>query len=198
MDIRDVRRFSISVVILAALTVVWLFFLWMHDSGRFQWAWPRVALTDLGLQGWLWIGILAILALAAAASLVVFGVPQAPPGFAKGALRQVQCQHCKAVFRIHDTGHRPITHVCPSCQYLGVYDGTAPPVGKPPKPMPPEKIIQLSLTCRNCKHRFKIIDTGLRPLRVECPECTATGHIEGSRPRMDEATPVEGQNPSES
>lgn len=163
---------------IAAALLLWLVLLNLHDAGLFEWRWPRESLRVFPLAAWMWVGVGLLIVIVTVTGLIVHGVHQAPADYARGAVRQVQCQDCKAVFFIHDTGHRPITHQCPNCKALGVYDGRAPPVGAPPVPEPPKKVISLDLTCQTCQHGFQVTDTGARPLKVTCPNCQAVGSIE--------------------
>ena len=176
VDVSDMRRLAVSAVSVAALVLLWLLFLFLHDAGLFEWAWPEAALGAISLTAWLGIlaGVSAVVVVGFA--LLTFGIQGTPPGLAKASLRQVQCQECKAVFFIRDTGHRPLTHVCPSCRALGVYDGRAPPVGKAPA-VQTARIAKMDLTCQRCKHRFHVTDTGARPLKVTCPQCRSIGEI---------------------
>lgn len=177
MDLGDVRRFALTSILAIVLLLVWLFFLFLQDAGLFTWAWPEEALEELGLDAWLGIGAAVAGLLLAVLALVVFGVPDTAPGLAKANIRQVQCQACAAVFRMRDPGHRPLTHQCPSCRRIGVYDGKAPPIGEPPRPQRPSGITLLDLTCKRCHHRFDVTDTGKRPLVVDCPKCQAIGEL---------------------
>ncbi len=177
MNLQDVRRFGLTTGALSLAMVIALGWLALHDRGRIDSPTAQRLLDGMQLDGWLWLGVILLLTL-----FIVFGgllmmVHSAPRGFARGILRQVQCQDCKAVFMIHDTGHRPITHRCPNCSRLGIYDGTAPPVGEPPRPEPPKRIIELGLVCQDCSHEFTVTDTGVRPLTVKCPKCKARGKV---------------------
>ena len=175
VDIGDVRRLGVTVLTLGSGIVVFLLFLFLHARALFTWALPRAALARMGLEAWLWTGAGILLVLLGTLAAIVYGVPQPDPR--KGVTRrQVQCQDCKAVFWIPDNGARPLQHPCPSCKALGVYDGRQPPVGKPPV-VRPEKIVEIGLTCRNCKTRFMVHDTGVRPLKVTCIKCQAIGTV---------------------
>ncbi len=178
MNLGDVRRLSAMNIALTALLLLWLVMLNLHAASLFEWRWPREALTLFPLAAWMWVGVGLLIVVITSTALIVHGVQQAPTDFARGSVRQVQCQECKAVFFIHDTGHRPLTHICPSCKALGVYDGTAPPVGTPPIPKKPRELVRLDLTCQSCKHGFHVTDTGVRPLRVQCPKCESVGKIQ--------------------
>lgn len=177
MDASDLRRLALSAVVAAALLLLWLLFLFLHDAGLFRWSWPEAALGAISMEAWL--GILAGVAavLLAGFAVLSMGLDRAPQGLARASTRQVQCQDCKAVFFLRDTGHRPLTHQCPSCRALGVYDGCQEPVGKVPEPQPLSRSVRLDLTCRSCHHRFAITDTGARPLKVTCPACRSVGRI---------------------
>lgn len=177
MNLSDLRRLSISVLIVAVVSLLFVMSIAIHDNGWLEWRLPEAALELFPYGAWLWLGIAAMFILVFIVGLVPFGVAQAPEGFTRGAARQVQCQNCKAVFFIHDTGHRPLTHMCPNCKHLGVYDGNAPPVGRPPKPEPPRRIIRMDLECRHCKDRFAVTDTGARPLHVRCDHCGTKGKV---------------------
>ncbi|HLF16050.1 MAG TPA: hypothetical protein VI796_01275 [Candidatus Thermoplasmatota archaeon] len=177
MDLRDIRRLSFSFILLACALFAWLILLFLHDSGRFEWGGPKGALGWMPFTGWLWLTAFLSAVLLTVVGLTTFGVTQAPTGFAKGSLRQLQCQDCKAVFFVHDAGQRPLTHVCPNCKCLGVFDGEAAPVGTPPKPRPPKELIELGLTCRTCSHRFMVLDAGVRPMKIACPKCKAVGEV---------------------
>lgn len=180
-DLSDIRRLTLTGLILGTLLTAWLFFLWLHDAGHFQWAWPEAALDRLTFTSWMFIGGGLYVALLILLSLpIITTEPTARPGkdgIPAASVRQVQCQHCKAVFNIADRGRRPITRKCPNCKWLGVYDGKTPPIGQPPDPEPVKKVTKLELTCGNCEHKFTVTDTGARPLRVTCPECQAAGAI---------------------
>ncbi len=177
MELSDVRRLSVTTMVLAGGLLAWLLFLFLEDTGRFEWGLPERGLGLMPFSGWMWTtaGLLAVFL--GVVGFTTFGVNQAPRGFARGSVRQVQCQDCKAVFFIPDSGKRPLTHLCPSCKALGVYDGEAPPVGTPPTPRPPKEIVELGLTCRTCSHRFMATDTGVRPMRIACPTCKAVGEV---------------------
>lgn len=178
MELSDGRRLALTTMVLAGVLILWMIFLALHDAGQFEWAWPERALGWFGLAAWTWIGLGVYAIMTFVVGMMMFGVDQTPPGFARGKQRQVQCQDCKAVFMVHDAGNRPLTHLCPNCNALGVYTGDAPPVGNPPKPQEPEKLIQLGLNCHECDHKFKVTDTGKRPLKVSCPNCHAGGAIQ--------------------
>lgn len=178
MNLGDVRRLSAMNISIAAALLLWLVLLNLHDASLFEWRWPRLALDVFPLAAWMWVGVGMLLVIVTTTGLIVHGVHQAPADFARGSVRQVQCQHCKAVFFIHDTGHRPLTHLCPNCKSLGVYDGTAPPVGLPPVPKKADKVVALDLTCQACQHGFRVTDTGARPLTVTCPNCDSIGKIQ--------------------
>ncbi len=176
--IRDVRRLSATAIVVVLVLATWYLFLQLHHGGLFEWFLPREALDAITLAGWS-ILIVALLALAGfVSSLLIYAIPiDKDSGRAIGGLRQVQCQDCKAVFRITDTGERPLTHHCPRCKAYGVYDPSLPPIGSPPIPQDVQSVKKLQLTCRNCEHAFQTVDTGARPLRVECPECDSLGII---------------------
>lgn len=178
MDLQDVRRFAMTTMALFVVLVLWVFFLFLHDTGRFEWTWPEAALGWFSLGAWLWTSLGLSAVMVGFLGFMTFGINEAPPGYAKGKLRQVQCQDCKAVFFVLDAGNRPLTHVCPNCKALGVYDGRAPPVGAPPEAIAPEKLIKLALTCEDCSYKFRVTDTGRRPLQVTCPSCQGTGAIQ--------------------
>ncbi len=171
------KRLSVTIFILAVLVLVWLSLLWLQDSGNLDWGPTRSSLGMLAVGLWAGIGAGLLAALIGMLVLTLGAVGSAPEGYAEGSVRQVQCAHCKAVFHIHDTGHRPIMHVCPNCDSLGVYDGTAPPVGKPPEPEKPERIVQLELQCQRCNHEFSVTDSGRRPMDVTCPACESIGRL---------------------
>lgn len=178
MNLGDVRRLSAMNISIAAALLLWLVLLNLHEAGLFEWTWPREALQVFSLAAWMWVGVGLLVVIVGATGLIVQGVHQAPANFARGSVRQVQCQHCKAVFFVHDTGHRPLTHVCPNCKYLGVYDGTAPPVGAPPVPLPARNVVAVDLMCQSCEHNFRFTDTGARPMDVTCPNCKSVGTIQ--------------------
>jgi hypothetical protein len=120
---------------------------------------------------WIGAGVLGVLI-----GLVTLGAFSVSLAGGRQPTRQVQCQNCRAVFFMPDNGRRPLTHPCPNCKALGVYDGKAPPVGKAPE-VKAENLRRLPLTCRSCAHKFTALDTGVRPLSVECPNCKAIGEI---------------------
>ena len=177
MDLKDVRRLAATAMVLSLAIVLWLVFLHLQRAELFTWEYPERALNRLDFNTWMWIGVTTIVVLAAVVAGTVYGVDAGKTGGAQASVRQVQCQDCKAVFFIHDTGRRPLTHRCPSCKALGIYDGKAPPVGQVPKAEPVKAVVELSLTCRRCSHAFNVTDTGIRPLQVACPSCKAVGAI---------------------
>ena len=174
MDVRDVRRLATSALVLGGAVVLWYLFLALDHAGSFDWAWPTKALRQLGFTAWTWIcfGLLATLLVAVVAP--VYGMTKSAGG--RNPTRQVQCQDCRAVFFMPDNGRRPLTYPCPSCKALGVYEGTAPPIGQAPV-VPAQKIARISLTCRSCQESFVATDTGVRPLHVECPKCKSVGLV---------------------
>lgn len=177
MDLQDVRRLSFTSMLLAGLLLVWLFLLFLHQEGLFEWDASGRALRAMSFLGWMWTGAVLLGVFLGVVGFTTFGVHQGPRATPRSSVRQVQCQDCKAVFFIPDNGKRPLTHLCPNCKALGVYDGESAPVGTPPKPRPPREIIELGLTCRTCSHRFMATDTGVRPMRVTCPKCQAVGEV---------------------
>lgn len=172
------RRLAVTALVFCGVLLLWLIFIGLHDSGRFEWALPRGALGWFGAATWYWLGLATMLAFVAVVTFTSFGVNEAPAGYAQGKLRQVQCQDCKAVFFVHDAGHRPLTHQCPNCKALGIYDGKAPPVGEAPKAEAAKRVVRIGLTCQECAYRFKVTDTGSRPLAVKCPSCQANGSVQ--------------------
>ncbi len=171
------RRLAVTAVFAMALLLAWLLVLYLSSVGHIRWELAASALRQMPLLTWLALGAGAAALFMIIVALSIFGVPEAPPGMARASLRQVQCQHCKAVFQIRDTGHRPLSHECPSCHRLGIYTGDHAPVGEPPEPTPARTVTQLDLTCRRCRHRFDVTDTGARPLKVKCPACGSRGDI---------------------
>jgi phage FluMu protein Com len=178
VDVQDVRRISLTAAILAGVTLLWLFFLWLQDAGLWEWFAPRAALGRMPFLGWMWTGAGLFVLLIVVVVLPIFTVPTIAKADHKGRVRQVQCQNCKAVFVLEDTGARPLSHQCPSCKFIGVYTGKAPAVGDAPEPEKPKRIVRLDLTCGNCQHKFPVTDTGTRPLKVTCPDCGAVGNID--------------------
>lgn len=178
MDLRDVRRLAGTILVLGLATVTWMVLLSMQDAGRVDLGWTRSALGALSFGTWAWIGVGVLTVLMAFVALTVFGVGVLPEGWARGAVRQVQCDNCRAVFMIQDTGHRPITHRCPNCKYLGIYDGRAEPRGSAHRTVGRKDAVQLALRCRECSHRFEVTDTGVRPMRIACPKCDAMGRLQ--------------------
>lgn len=168
------RRLASSALVLGGATLLWLVFLGLDHTGAFEWAWPTNALHKLGLVAWMWICFSFLAFLLVAVSAPIYGMTKSAGG--KNPTRQVQCQDCKAVFFMPDNGRRPLTYPCPSCKALGVYEGTAPPIGQAPV-VPAHKIARIGLTCRNCQTKFTATDTGLRPLHVTCPSCKQVGLI---------------------
>ncbi len=177
MNLQDVRRFGLTTGILAGAMALALAWLALQENGRINSPTAQRLLDGMELDGWLWLGVVLLLVTLGLITSLLYLLQVAPRSFVLGILRQIQCQGCKAVFMIHDTGHRPITHRCPNCARLGVYDGTAPPVGEPPRPEPPKRIIELGLVCQQCSHDFTVTDTGVRPLTVKCPRCKARGKV---------------------
>ena len=164
-------------MVLSVAIVLWLILLHLQGEELFDWKYTEDALDRLDFNTWMWIGVGVILVFAGVVAGTVYGVPAGKTGSASASVRQVQCQDCKAVFFIQDNGRRPLTHRCPSCKAIGIYDGRAPPVGALPKPEPVKALVELSLTCRRCSHAFNVTDTGVRPLQVSCPNCKAAGTI---------------------
>jgi phage FluMu protein Com len=177
VDLKDVRRLAATAMVLSVAVVVWLVLLHLQREDLFHWGSTEKALARLAFDTWMWLGVGTILVFAGVVAGTVFGVPAGKTGAASAAVRQVQCQDCKAVFFIEDTGRRPLSHRCPSCKTIGVYDGRAPPVGTLPRPEPAKSLVELSLTCRRCSHAFNVTDTGIRPLQVTCPSCKAVGAV---------------------
>ncbi len=177
MNLGDVRRLAVTATILAGLMLGFLLWLALEYLGVTTSRITMRALDLWSLSTWLWIAVSLFFVILVMVVGFLFFLREAPKGYARGIMRQVQCQRCKAVFAIHDTGHRPITHICPNCKGLGVYDGTAPPVGVAPRPEPAKKIISLGLACESCDFHFDVTDTGARPLRVKCPSCQAKGQV---------------------
>lgn len=173
MDLRDVRRLAASALGVGAVVLLWLLFLSLDDAELFEWAWPTAALDGLPLVTWLWFGAGFLAILIGLVTLAAFSVSL---GGGRQPTRQVQCQNCRAVFFMPDNGRRPLTHPCPNCKSLGVYDGKAPAIGHAPE-VRAESLRRLPLTCRGCAHRFSALDTGVRPLSVECPSCKSIGEI---------------------
>lgn len=174
MDVRDVRRLASTALVVGAAVVLWTLFLALDDADKFNWGWPTKALGTLPFVAWVWIDLSLLALLLVAVSAPIYGMTKSAGG--RNPTRQVQCQDCKAVFFMPDNGRRPLTYPCPSCKALGVYDGTAPPIGQAPI-VPPQRIARIALTCRSCQARFVATDTGVRPLHVECPSCKAVGII---------------------
>jgi len=168
-----VRRLAVSALVVGAATVLWLLFLSLDDADLFSWEWPTQALAALSLRTWQWIGASVLLALVGVVALSAYSVSL---GAGRVPTRQVQCQSCHAVFFMPDNGRRPLTHPCPNCKVLGIYDGKAPPVGRAPE-VKAQELRRIPLTCRNCAHRFTALDTGIRPLSIECPNCRAIGEL---------------------
>ncbi len=177
MNLADVRRLAVTAVIATSAALAFLMWLALEALEVTESRLTTRALDLWSLSTWLWIALGLFFFVLVIIVGVLFLLREAPQGYARGIMRQVQCQRCKAVFDIHDTGHRPITHICPNCQGLGIYDGTAPPVGVAPKPEPAKKIIALGLACETCDFHFDVTDTGARPLRVKCPKCNAKGQV---------------------
>ncbi|HET6399726.1 MAG TPA: hypothetical protein VFH47_09260, partial [Candidatus Thermoplasmatota archaeon] len=174
VDIRDVRRLGVTVLAIGVLLLLFLLALYLQRAGTISWGLARAALARMSLAGWLWTGAAVLVVLLGVLAAMLYGVPQpSPVAYTK---RQVQCQDCKAVFWLTDTGARPLQHPCPNCKALGIYDGRAPPAGRLPA-IRPEQVVELGLTCRTCHTRFTVRDTGVRPLRVTCVKCRAVGTI---------------------
>ena len=167
------RRLSVSALVIGSLALLWLMFLALDDADLFNWGWPTQALGALTLNTWQWLTAGVLIALVGIVTLSTYSVGM---GTGRIPTRQVQCQNCRAVFFMPDNGRRPLTHPCPNCKALGVYDGKAPPVGRAPE-VKAESLRRLPLTCRSCAHKFTALDTGVRPLSVECPSCKAVGEI---------------------
>lgn len=157
---------------LAGVLLLWLVMLALDDADLFNWGWPTDALGILTLATWMWIGASVFLVLIGGMVGIVYAMGLG----GKAPTRQVQCQDCRAVFFIPDNGRRPLTHFCPSCKALGVYDGgeasTTPALdlGATKTSLPVK-----SFTCPNCNDRFAVADTGVRPLRITCPKCATSG-----------------------
>ncbi|MGB0652586.1 MAG: hypothetical protein ACPGQL_05250 [Thermoplasmatota archaeon] len=177
MQLRDVRRTGLTIAIIAGVALLWLFLLSLQETDRIDFGLTSGALERLTLGWWQWLVAILLSLLVALLIFLLTSVDEAPEGYARGSVRQVQCADCKAVFHLHDSGHRPLMHVCPNCKALGVYDGKAAPVGKPPEAKEPEQLIKLGLTCDRCDHGFDVTDTGQRPLQVTCPNCQSSGFL---------------------
>lgn len=176
--IRDVRRLSATALALTFLLGLWYLFLRLQAAGSFEWFLPKRGLEAMTLDAWTVLVVALLVFAAFVAATLIYAIPvDKQSGRAIGALRQVQCQNCKAVFRITDDGRRPLTHNCPSCKAYGVYDPTLGPIGEPPVPEDLRTVKRLELTCKSCAHVFKTVDTGARPLRIECPKCEGQGTI---------------------
>lgn len=167
------RRLAASAAVVGGAVLLWLLFLSLDDAELFEWAWPTDSLATLDLITWMWLGAGILAVLIGLVTLAAFSVSL---GAGRQPTRQVQCQNCRAVFFMPDNGRRPLTHPCPNCKALGVYDGKAPAVGKAPE-VKAESLRKLPLTCRSCAHKFSALDTGVRPLSIECPNCKAVGEI---------------------
>lgn len=167
------RRLSVSALVVGAFVLLWLMFLSLDSAELFEWGWPTEALEALELTTWMWLGAVVLLALVGLVTLSAYTVSL---GSGKMPTRQVQCQNCRAVFFMPDNGRRPLTHPCPNCKALGIYDGKTPPIGRAPE-VKAQELRRLPLTCRNCQHKFSALDTGIRPLQVECPNCKSIGEL---------------------
>ena len=167
------RRLAVSALAVGAAVLLWMMFLSLDDADLFNWPWPTRALESLTLHTWQWLCAGALLALVGLVTLSAYSVGA---GSGRVPTRQVQCQNCRAVFFMPDNGRRPLTHPCPNCKALGVYDGKAAPIGKAPE-VKPEEVKRIPLTCRNCRNRFTALDTGVRPLSISCPQCKAVGEL---------------------
>jgi phage FluMu protein Com len=145
----------------------------LDDAGSFDWSWPTRALAKLSLAAWQWLSAIVLVVLLGLVTLAAYSV-----NLAGGRMpsRQVQCQNCRAVFFMPDNGRRPLQHPCPNCKALGVYDGKAPAIGSAPE-VKPQQLKRIPLTCRSCQHKFSALDTGVRPLSIECPNCKAGGEL---------------------
>src|SRR4051812_13678320 len=119
VDLRDVRRLSVSAFVVGVAAVLWLVFLGLDDADLFNWPWPTGALQSLSLRTWQWVGAGVLLALVGLVSLSAYSVSV---GSGRVPTRQVQCQNCRAVFFMPDNGRRPLTHPCPNCKVMGIYD----------------------------------------------------------------------------
>lgn len=167
------RRLSVSALVVGAIAMLWLMFLALDHADLFNWGWPTSALDALTLNTWQWLTAGFLLALVGLVTLSAYAVGV---GSGRVPTRQVQCQNCRAVFFMPDNGRRPLTHPCPNCKALGIYDGKAPPIGKAPE-VKPDNLKRIPLTCRNCRNRFSALDTGVRPLSIACPQCKAVGEL---------------------
>jgi len=92
----------------------------------------------------------------------------------------LRCSDCGTIFDVHDTGERPLRHVCPGCGAEGMLRDEAEPA--PPTPAVETApmaapVKRLKLRCGGCKEVFTIEDTGERPLRRPCPYCGRTGEV---------------------
>jgi phage FluMu protein Com len=172
VDLRDVRRLAATALVVGGAVLLWLMFLSLDDAGLFEWGTPTKALGAVDLITWMWLGAATLAVLIGLVTLASYSVNLG----GKAATRQVQCQNCRAVFFMPDNGRRPLQHPCPNCKALGIYDGKAPAVGKVPE-VKAESLRRIPLTCRNCTHKFSALDSGVRPLAVECPSCKAIGEI---------------------
>ena len=105
VDIRDVRRLGVTVLAIGVLLLLFLLALYLQRAGTISWGLARAALARMSLAGWLWTGAAVLVVLLGVLAAMLYGVPQpSPVAYTK---RQVQCQDCKAVFWLTDTGARP-------------------------------------------------------------------------------------------
>lgn len=176
MDLQDLRRLVVTSLVAAGCVLLWALFLILHDADLFTWALPATALGWFDLLPWMALLLILSLIIVVVVGLLTFAINTAPQGYAAGKMRQVQCQDCKAVFFVHDSGNRPLTQECPNCKALGVYDGKQPPVGTPPKITRPVHE-RVRLSCHVCEHKFSLEDDGRRPLKLTCPNCNSKGQI---------------------
>ena len=149
-----------AIVILAVVYFLWLFIVAVNDA---------LGGSDIvvDLKTWSFIGI-ALYAVMLATELMVYVLyPEEEKDEIKvvsEAIKQVTCSNCNTVFKISDTGVRPLRYTCPNCGMEGVLRG--------------KKVegIKKVITCESCHNNFEIIDTGVRPLKYVCPVC----HYEGA------------------
>ena len=150
-----------AVVILAVIYFLWLFIVAVNDALG-----GGGILVDL--KTWSLIGIALYAILLIVELMVYFLIPGEEKEEIKvvsEVIKQVTCSNCNTVFKISDTGVRPLKYTCPNCGMEGVLRGK--------KVEGVKKII----TCESCSNSFEVLDSGERPLKYICPICHYEGEI---------------------
>ncbi len=149
-----------TVVILAVIYFLWLFIVAVNDAMGGNGILLR-------LKTWSFIGIALYAILLIVEIMIYFLYPGEEKEEIKvvaEAIKQVTCSNCKTVFKISDTGVRPLKYTCPNCGMEGVLRGKR------------VEGVKKIITCESCQNSFEVIDTGEKPFKYVCPVC----HYEGA------------------